>query len=37
MGISYEGFVDELDIGDSFTATLMDILVKVRIGSIGGN
>ncbi|KZT24565.1 hypothetical protein NEOLEDRAFT_1067271, partial [Neolentinus lepideus HHB14362 ss-1] len=26
--ISYEMFVDELDEGDSFTASLMDILVK---------
>ena len=28
--ISYESFVDELDIGDSFTLSLVDILVKVR-------
>lgn len=28
--ISYENFVHELDTGDSFTATIIDILVKVR-------
>jgi len=28
--ISYENFVNELDTGDSFTASLIDILVKVR-------
>jgi hypothetical protein len=28
--ISYENFVDDLDIGDSFTTSLIDILVKVR-------
>lgn len=27
--ISYENFVNELDTGDSFTASLVDILVKV--------
>jgi hypothetical protein len=28
--ISYESFVNELDTGDSFTLSLVDILVKVR-------
>ena len=28
--VSYENFVNELDTGDSFTASLIDILVKVR-------
>ena len=28
--ISYEAFVEELDVCDSFTSTLVDILVKVR-------
>ena len=27
--ISYETFVEELDVGDSFTATIIDVLVKV--------
>lgn len=27
--ISYETFVDELDEGDAFTATLIDVLVNV--------
>lgn len=27
--ISYESFVNDLDIGDSFTTSLIDILVKV--------
>lgn len=29
--ITYEAFVNELDIGDSFTSSLVDILVKVRV------
>ena len=29
--ISYELFVEELDAGDSFTTSLIDILVKVRL------
>ena len=28
--ITYEAFVEELDGGDSFTASLIDVLVKVR-------
>ena len=28
--ISYETFVEELDEGDSFTTSLIDVLVKVR-------
>ena len=28
--ITYETFVEELDVGDSFTTTLTDALVKVR-------
>ena len=27
--ISYERFVEQLDSGDSFTASIMDVLVKV--------
>jgi hypothetical protein len=33
--ISYEAFVEELDTGDSFTASLVDVLVKVtRLRSV---
>lgn len=28
--ISYEHFVEDLDIGDSFTTSVIEILVKVR-------
>ena len=28
--ITYEAFVEELDEGDSFTTSLVDVLVKVR-------
>jgi hypothetical protein len=28
--ISYENFVEELDSGDAFTTSLVDLLVKVR-------
>lgn len=28
--MTYEDFVKDLDAGDSFTATMLDILVKVR-------
>ena len=28
--ITYEAFVEDLDEGDSFTASLVDVLVKVR-------
>ena len=28
--ITYEAFVNEFDAGDSFTATLVDVLVKVH-------
>lgn len=31
--ISYENFVNELDLGDSFTTSLIDILVKVSLVS----
>lgn len=31
--ITYEAFVEELDEGDSFTATLVEVLVKVRSSS----
>ena len=31
--ITYEAFVEELDEGDSFTATLVEVLVKVRASS----
>jgi hypothetical protein len=29
--ITYENFVSDIDAGDAFTATLMDILVKVGV------
>ena len=29
LSISYENFVNDLETGDSFTASLIDILVKV--------
>jgi len=28
--ITYEAFIEELDEGDSFTASMFDLLVKVR-------
>jgi hypothetical protein len=31
--ISYEALVDDLDVGDSFTTQLIEVLVKVRHGS----
>ena len=31
--ITYERFVEELDIGDSFTSSIIECLVKVSIGS----
>lgn len=31
--ISYEAFVEELDACDSFTSTLIDVLVKVSFSS----
>ena len=31
--ITYESFVEELDEGDAFTTTLIDVLVKVRAAS----
>lgn len=34
--ISYENFVHELDTGDSFTASIIDILVKVRSFTLTG-
>ena len=30
LSITYEAFVTDLDLGDSFTSSLIDILVKVR-------
>jgi hypothetical protein len=32
--MSYEAFVEELDGGDSFTTTLIEVLVKVSLFSI---
>jgi hypothetical protein len=32
--ITYENFVTDLDAGDAFTATLMDILVKVGVSVV---
>jgi len=32
--ITYENFVADLDTGDSFAASLIDILVKVRVRSL---
>lgn len=32
--ITYENFVTDLDTGDSFAASLIDILVKVRVPSL---
>ncbi len=29
--ITYESFVEDLDEGDSFTTSLVDVLVKVRL------
>lgn len=31
--ITYESFVEELDEGDAFTTTLIDVLVKVRVAN----
>ena len=31
--ITYESFVEELDEGDAFTTTIIDVLVKVRAAS----
>ncbi len=31
--ITYESFVEELDEGDAFTTTIIDVLVKVRVAS----
>ena len=33
LKITYEALVDELDVGDSFTTQLIEVLVKVCRGS----
>jgi hypothetical protein len=35
--ITYDAFVDDLDTGDSFTASVLDILVKVSKNSFVNN